>query len=581
MDYSRKTKSTGATTNLAFALSLAFGFSALLSSCGGAVNNQGGSSCPNPSTVANFPYPTVAPTATSLSLFQSTQFSTTGGTGTYTYSIDPGGVGTIDARGNYTRPWASTTTTVRASDLVCHSGTSTLTLPSTLLQIGGGPGSGAGTDTEGAGISTDSAGNIYVVGITKSTTLGTEVGSNGNATGYEAYISKQSPTGALLWTKRLGGGSNSSTRGRGIYTDTSGNSIVIGHTIKAGGVALGPELGPNGPSTGYEYFIAKFDTSGNLLWTKEVGGGAATSTYNYGGFVDTSGNIYVTGYTYSSSLGTQLGTQGATTNFDSMIAKHDSSGNLVWIKQLGGGTNRGTQGVAVNADAFGNVYMAGLTNYTALGTQLGTNFGIDNYFLTKLSAATGSLTWTVQIGSGAGGNDTEGYGVTTDTQGNIYATGLTNGTAFTQLGVHSTTYDYFIAKHSPATGAIVWIKQVGGGGSSYTVGNPIQTDSAGNSYIVGSTDSASLGTQLRTHGTTDDLFIAKHDPNGNLLWLNQVGGSGSSDTESSFGGLAMDTNGYLYTTGQTNSSTFGTQLGTFGITYDYFVAKWDTNGNLQ
>jgi len=106
------------------------------------------------------------------------------------------------------------------------------------------------------------------------------------------------------------------------------------------------------------------------------------------------------------------------------------------------------------------------------------------------------------------------------------------------------------------------------------------TDSRGNSYVSGYTTSASLGTQLGSHGAADS-FISKHDSNGNLLWLKQIGGGGSTNTTVGFNGIHVDSSGNIFVHGDTSSSSLGRQFGTYGITYDYFLSKWDSNGNLQ
>ena len=111
------------------------------------------------------------------------------------------------------------------------------------------------------------------------------------------------------WTKQLGTSSGDS--GSGVTTDSSGNIYVTGSTEG--------DLDGNTNSGGQDIFLVKYDSSGTKQWTKQLG----TSGNDYGWSVttDTSGNIYVTGWTYG-------GLDGKTSSGESdiFLVKYDSSG---------------------------------------------------------------------------------------------------------------------------------------------------------------------------------------------------------------------------------------------------------------
>jgi len=128
---------------------------------------------------------------------------------------------------------------------------------------------------------------------------------------------------------------------------------------------------------------------------------------------DSSGNIYVTGYTYG-------GLDGNTNSgeWDIFLVKYNSSGTKQWTKQLG--TSSSDSGNGVTTDSSGNIYVTG---YTRGGLDGNTNSGSYDIFLVKYNSS-GTKQWTKQLGTSSGdyGND-----VTTDSSDNVYVTGSTGG----------------------------------------------------------------------------------------------------------------------------------------------------------
>jgi len=125
-------------------------------------------------------------------------------------------------------------------------------------------------------------------------------------------------TTTSLWTKQLG--TSSSDGGSGVTTDSSGNVYVTGYTL--GG------LDGNTNSGSYDMFLVKYNSSGTKQWTKQLG----SSGWDWGNGVttDSSGNIYVTGYTNGGLDGNTNSGYG-----DIFLVKFNSSGTKQWTKQLG------------------------------------------------------------------------------------------------------------------------------------------------------------------------------------------------------------------------------------------------------
>jgi hypothetical protein len=158
----------------------------------------------------------------------------------------------------------------------------------------------------GTGVAVDAGGYVYVTGYTYS--LGPTPGIP------SVFLLKYDPSGNLLFQKTWGGTKNDFATG--IAVDLDGNVYVVGYTKSY-------SITPGVPSA----FLLKFDQSGNLLFMKVWGGNRGD--FAYGVAVDTAENVYVTGYTYSFGPNTQG------TNF--FILKYDISGNLLFQKLYGGG----------------------------------------------------------------------------------------------------------------------------------------------------------------------------------------------------------------------------------------------------
>lgn len=139
----------------------------------------------------------------------------------------------------------------------------------------------------------------------------------------------------------------------------------------------------------------------------------------------------------------------------------------------------------------------------------------------------------------------------------------------------------FLMYYSNAQSSRVWATYYGG--PDYDLANCALTDSAGNSYIAGNTNSTSgmtLGGYQNTYGGgTYDAFLAKFDPSGNRIWATYYGNN-NNDFASS---LAIDPNGNIFLAGGTSSQS-GIASGGFqntygGGSYDAMLIKFDANGN--
>ena len=416
------------------------------------------------------------------------------------------------------------------------------------------------------------------------------------------------------WAARITGPATSTERGRAITTDTSGNVLVTGEYN--GATVTFSNQGPSGTAGitlsnagSGDCFIAKYSSAGTVLWAARIAG--TGGDIGYGIATDSSGSVFVTGsygadptiYNQgpSGTAGTGLGNLGGN---DVFIAKYSSAGAVLWATQIWG--TGGDIGYGIATDPSGNVFVTGqysaeVTILSVGGggaTTLPFTGGID-CFIAKYSSA-GAVLWAARI---AGTGDDRGYGIATDSSGNVLVTGQYSGalTIFNQgpSGTAGTTlassvsgsFDTFIAKYSPA-GAVLWAARIGSTGSDQ--GNAIATDTSGNVFVTGSYSatltvynqgpSGTAGTTLSMAGVVD-AFIVKYSSAGAVLWAARISGTGD---DRGFG-IATDSSGNVLVTGQYASSTLQIyNQGPSGTVAIYlpgglggFVAKYSPDGAVM
>ena len=248
-------------------------------------------------------------------------------------------------------------------------------------------------------IAVDSSGNVYTTGYFYGTAdfdPGAGTSNLTSAGSYDVFVSKLDSSGNFLWAKSFGG--TSSDHGYSIAVDSSGNVYTTGNFN--GTVDFDPGAGTsNLTSAGNaDVFVSKLDSSGNFLWAKSFGGTSFDISYSIA--VDSSGNVYTTGY-FSGAADFDPGA-GTTTltpavGPDVFVSKLDSSGNFVWAKSFGGTSS--DYGYSIAVDSSGNVYTTGPFTGAAdfdpgAGTTTLTSAGSFDVFVLKLTSAGEALTAT-------------------------------------------------------------------------------------------------------------------------------------------------------------------------------------------
>lgn len=312
------------------------------------------------------------------------------------------------------------------------------------------------------------------------------------------------------------------------------------------GITKGNLQGTNQELGVYQPWLAKYDSDGNQVWIRQFGTNLVDTSFGID--VDDNGNVYLSGFTVEEAPGI------ASFQDDPWIAKYDSNGNQQWYQQFGTAALDENYGVAVSND--GSVYSIGWT----LGDLGGKNAGLYDIWVAKHDN-NGQQQWIKQFGT----QDYEFcWGIDTDSQGNIYLTGWTLGEL---EGKNSGSYDAWVAKYD-SNGNQVWIQQFGTSGDDASLG--ITVDSNDNLFLTGYTDK-DLGA---CNAGSSDVWVAKYDSNGNPLWIQQFG---SSDADAA-SKVTVDNAGHVYVTGSTEGSLGSINNGSF----DTWIAKLGAEqGNLQ
>lgn len=371
------------------------------------------------------------------------------------------------------------------------------------------------------------------------------------------------------WARSAAGGEydQSST----ITADASGNVIIAGY-FASDFITLGSITLQNAGIGFDDVFIAKYDSSGNLLWAQSIGSTSddkATAVTT-----DNAGNIYLTGYFYSPTItiGTYTFTNAGNVG-DIFIVKYDSNGNILWATKEGG---PGLEiPYAISVDALNNIVLVGRfsSNSITFGTTTLALAGSMDVFVVKYDAS-GNVVWAQ--GEGGGSND-EAYAVKVDDLGNIYVAGYFNSNALFGTITLSTTgiSDAFIAKYD-SSGIVIWAKKAGGSGDDRT--NGLAIDEFGNSYVSGffSNDTITFGSIQLPNTSTYNSFIAKYDASGNEVWAKGIYGDSKA-----FAITITPENVYVCGFFREDSLVYGPSTLYLDGNTDFYLANCDTAGNAR
>lgn len=273
--------------------------------------------------------------------------------------------------------------------------------------------------------------------------------------------------------------------------------------------------------------FVSFSQVPNWAWANRISGSTGSSEDRGVSITtDLNGNVFVIGHFGSPTilLGTTTLTNSAANSTDIFIAKYNSSGAFIWAKSFGGAGHDYPS--SITTDNLGNILFTGdfwSPTIAFESTVLTNSPSYNDVFVVKLNTS-GTVIWANK----AGGNSQDSCtGVKTDSNRNVIITGNYGSSVFS-FGTSSLTNagssDVYIAKYNE-NGSLLWTKRIAG--TSYESANDITTDSNDNIIITGNFGSSTFGdgTHSLSNTGTASMFLIKYSPTGGFLWSKSWSGS--------------------------------------------------------
>ncbi|NOS83978.1 MAG: T9SS type A sorting domain-containing protein [Ignavibacteria bacterium] len=307
----------------------------------------------------------------------------------------------------------------------------------------------------------------------------------------------------------------SSAKGTSVTVDSEGYSYVTGYTYEF--------------ATLNDIITIKYTPTGDTVWTRSYNGTSNKNDEGMGIHVDAYGNVYVVGFAEFNSKKT-----------DVIVLKYSSAGALLWDSAYSSTTAAlDDKGVAIAADANGNVYITGFTTNFDLKTDI---------FVSKYDS--NGLVWT-RIEDGTSNLDAQGLSIAVNAAGDVHVAGyITNSSGNTDIA---------IIKYN-STGDQTYMTVVPGPGNQEDKAWGIVVDELNNCYITG---------YITNSATGADCHTAKLNSTGSIIWERSYIGSGNQSDKA--WGIVVDTDGSVYITGETTDS-YGN--------INYLTAKYSAAGDL-
>jgi hypothetical protein len=282
------------------------------------------------------------------------------------------------------------------------------------------------------------------------------------------------------------------------------------------------EVPANASTQVTEEWVARYDGPGN---------GPGDAGYDIA--IDSSGNVYVSGWSFDNE-----------THFDFVTIKYDSHGNQLWMVRYDNPKNGIDEGTLIALAPSGNVYVTGRSYYDGQTTYNYNTVAYDQ---------NGNELWMANYDGPANGWETP-RDIVTDSSGNVYITGASEGKG-------GAWQDYATIAYDPS-GNELWVARYNGPGNEWDQAWALATDLSGNVYVTG--ESWGDGTGLEPW----DYATIAYDPFGNELWVARYDGPGSEADGAK--DIAIDASGNIYVTGWSYGN---------GTDFDYATIKYDSSGN--
>ena len=468
---------------------------------------------------------------------------------------------------------------------------------------------GSNEDTMSA-IAVDSSGAAYLTGNTESTDYPATAGvfeSKPPVSPFRscAFVTKLNASGtAIVYSSFLcgSGGASGGDAGTDIAVDSSGDAYIVGSTYSSNfPTTTGAYQTTNkaAAADGTNGFVAKVNPTGTaLLYSTYLGGGSSDSAESLA--IDSAGDAYVAGYSYSTNFPTTTGAYQTTNKsapddgWNQVVTKLNPTGTaLVYSTYIGGSDDYSSPiAVQVAIDSSGDAYVAGTSISSDFPTTTGayqtTNHATasqGNITLAKFNPTGTALVYSTYFGgSGSSYGDDAPNGLVVDSTGNAYFSGTTHEANFpvtsnayqkTSTAIANFLSSAFVTKMNPSGTALVYSTYLSGsGGETGDKGYRLAVDSAGDVYVAGSTNSSDFPVTSNAYQTTNAasfyngsvVFFTEFNPAGTALLYSTYMGGGNSFDDTAYG-IALGSGGAVYLTGIATGSSFPTTAGAYDTTF--------------
>lgn len=450
-------------------------------------------------------------------------------------------------------------------------------------------GMGSEANDYGNAIALDGVGNVYLAGKLRGTADfnpqgGAKLTSQGAS---DMFLAKYTFNGDYVWANRMGGsGEDEATA---LTVDIRGYIYATGSFSKT--ARFNPSSDVALTSAGKrDAFLAKYNTNGGYLWANRMGG--IDDDFGTGLEIVGKNNVVVTGCFVgiadfsAEQANSKIRSDGEV--HDIFFAKYNTDGGFVWVNRVGGKYSEYANALAL--DAKGNVYMTGCFEGTAdfdpgeKTVKLNTN-AIQTLFVAQYDAETAAYKQAFAVGYRYDASLSKIKSIAIDKAQNILIAGYFEGAVnFNPQGTSILTSsgrwsDIFIAKYD-SNGTFLWVKQMG---EEYKdVCNGMDLDAQGNIFITGYFEGSSYFGNVGQHRLASagdkDIFLAKYNPHGELVWVRQFGGSGDDqglDVKVDVGGNPIVVGSFE---GKVNFNPFANEV--LDADKSLFVAKYSSEGHL-
>lgn len=336
----------------------------------------------------------------------------------------------------------------------------------------------------------------------------------------------QDLSASVPWVYGYSAGTVGYDQGRSVAFDSQGNYYLLGqvHTNPSNylsDIDFGNGVSFTVDDSGFHCFIVKFNSLNQAQWVEKFIINGASGVNDI--VIDNANNIFVLGSfattaTFGNTTLTNLGTS-------TYLAKFSSSGNFQWVINTTSPTNAHARCKDLETDGS-NLYLTGYFKETQnFGNRTISSSGGDDIFLAKVSNS-GSVLFFKQEG---GSENAWGEALASDGN-NIYLTGWYKGTASIAGTTLNSTgrADFFLAKYD-VQGNPLWVDEAGSSLFSDYGKGVVADPATGEVYVsgrFGGTMNLSGGLSLNSTDNLD-MFVAKYNSTGALLWAKQSTGTGS------------------------------------------------------